>query len=141
MKTSRVCFALVAAFAVFDSSAAAQKPKTAPHPRPGQYACVFAFGGQFFDTKPITIQDGNKYQTSSGDGTWRYEPATSRIRFQTGVLARDYPFGQYVDQGPVRGGLKNKKGPAVVLQPSASYKKRQGQEAVSQYCYLTNSNK
>ena len=107
----------------------------------GQYSCVFAFAGQFFDTKPIVIQDGNRYEGPMGSGTWKYSPATKQIKFNSGVLAQKFSNGIYVPAGPVPGGLKKRKGPAIVLKPSAEYKKRQGEEAVPQYCYLEPSQK
>ncbi len=135
--TGRNLGILLLATATIGSGLAADK--TAPARsvvREGRYACVFNFGGTFFDSSAITIQPGNKYVSQNGEGSWSYSAAEQQIKFENGTLARDFTTATYVASGPVQGGLKNKKGPAMVLKPSAAYKKMHGAEAVPLYCYL-----
>jgi hypothetical protein len=131
---------LALTLAVFLTASHAQdKTATPARPSPvreGKYACVFGFGGQFFDTNPLVIMPANKYQASGGTGAWTYSAAARQITFNSGILARDFTTASYVASGPVQGGLKKKKGPAIVLKPSAAYKKVHGDEAVPLYCYL-----
>ncbi len=132
MKRLVVMMAMLAASA--SAFAGESRPAAKSPVREGQYSCVFNFGGQFFDSKPIKVETG-KYRSSSGEGTWTYLPSTRTLKFLTGSLAPNFT-GSYVASGVVPGGLKNKKGPAIVLKPTATYKKRQGSEAVPLYCYL-----
>lgn len=131
--------ALVATMLAAPVRAADKAPAKASPVSAGQYACVFGFGGTFFDTNPLTIAPDNRYRSTGGEGTFSYSAAARQIKFLTGVLARDFTTAAYVPSGPVQGGLKNKKGPAIVLKPSASYKKIHGDEAVPLYCYLRSS--
>lgn len=123
------------AAAVATGSYAGSTAKPSPV-REGQYGCVFGFGGTFFDTNSLLMEGGNRYRSANGDGTWSYSAGAHELKFLTGVLARDFSTGTYVASGPVRGGLKNKKGPAIILKPSAAYKKAHGAEGVPLYCYL-----
>ena len=101
----------------------------------GRYSCVFSFDGQFFDTKPVMIKDGNRYETSRGEGTWEYQASTRTLKF-SGVLGRLYTNVSYAPNGQITGGLKKKNVPALYFKPSAAFKKEKGPEAVPQFCYL-----
>ncbi len=134
--TNRTIGMLLLAFAIGGHGQAADKAAPKPPIRTGSYACMFNFGGTFFDSSPISIQADNRYTSKNGEGKWSYAAASHEITFETGVLARDFPKATYVASGPVEGGLKKKTGPAMVLKPSAAYKKAHGAEAVPLYCYL-----
>src|ERR1051325_1712372 len=141
MKRKLILFASLVSIVGVQVADAAPKPtpQTAAV-RPGQYACVFAFGGQFFDSKPIYLRDGNRYESQQGAGTWSYQAKNRLVKF-SGSLARDYVDAQYVSSGSVPGGLKKKQGPALVLKPSAAPRKAKGMEAVPMYCYWTKEKK
>jgi hypothetical protein len=136
MRSKAIVLAIILA-AGAQALVAAEKPATKSRGVPqGRYACVFHFGGTFFDSKPIHLLDGNRYEAASGTGTWKYEAATRQVTF-SGILARDYGPARYFAAGLIPGGLKNKKGPALVLKPSAAARKQKGMEAVPLYCYLS----
>ncbi|HVP41874.1 MAG TPA: hypothetical protein VMS96_00490 [Terriglobales bacterium] len=129
-------FLLTAAAAIGSQAGDKVSSTEASAVRQGEYACVFRFGGTFFDSNPLFILPGNRYRAKGGEGSWSYSAGTRRIAFSSGVLARDFTTATYVPSGPVKGGLKNKKGPAIILAPSAAYKKIHGPEAVPLHCYL-----
>jgi hypothetical protein len=83
----------------------------------------------------VLIKDGNRYETSRGEGTWEYQASTRTLKFN-GVLGRLYTNVSYAANGQIAGGLKKKKVPALYFKPSAAYKKEKGPEAVPQFCYL-----
>lgn len=136
MTMNRALAVLLVAAVVGSGSLAADNPAKPSPVRAGQYGCVFGFGGTFFDTHPVTMEGGNRYRSANGDGTWSYSATKHEIKFVSGALARDFPTATYVASGPVRGGLKNKNGPAMILLPSEASKKARGSEAVPLYCYL-----
>jgi hypothetical protein len=128
---------LASSLLLLSAAAFAGQPKTAKTNAvaPGRYSCVFSFDGQFFDTKPVTIKDGNRYETPRGEGTWEYQASTRTLKF-SGVLGRLYTNVTYAPNGQIAGGLKKKKVPALFFKPSAAFKKEKGPEAVPQFCYL-----
>ena len=129
---------LVSSLLILGAATVAAQPKTAKNANSvavGRYSCVFSFDGQFFDTKPVTIKDGKRYETARGEGTWEYQPSTRVLKF-SGVLGRLYTNASYAPNGQIAGGLKNKKVPGLHFKPSAAFKKEKGPEAVPQFCYL-----
>lgn len=132
-----IALLLLTVAAAIGSQAAGDTPSTKTSPvRQGEYACVFGFGDTFFDSSPLFIMPENRYRWSRGEGAWTYAAGAREITFTSGPMARDFNKATYVASGVVKGGLKKKSGPAIVLKPSAAYKKIHGAEAVPLYCYL-----
>jgi hypothetical protein len=130
---------LASSLLILSAATVAAQSKAAKTPgntiAPGRYSCVFSFDGTFFDTKPVIIKDGNRYETARGEGTWEFQPMTRLVKF-SGVLGKLYTNVSYAPKGQITGGLKNKKVPALYFKPSAAFKKEKGPEAVPQFCYL-----
>ena len=65
-------------------------------PPPGRYTCGVFLNGQFAFTQYVTLSRGSYESSTAGSGTFRYDPTSKRLLFESGKFQA--LFGSYEPQ-------------------------------------------